>query len=301
MKVTILIACMLWAGNIYAQHAKQTKDETISQPAVEAPSKYVITRNIDTAIGKIYPNAYKKQDSVVGFYQTYFVNDLVKPGDINHPVYQSFMKKAEVQAPEVKAKIAESLKKEKGVKRSMLGTLEYLTDVSDYTFQAIPVYYIVPNIVMYDTGVNAAEYYNLDTSKVLYVVLKGRQLVGTALKSPVSGYRLLDTSVSDSVAYGAIAAMGKQPVGFQQRIALDPAGVGGARDIFGYVKSGHLFFYYYEEYPGARETNGKVDYSSVNVNHTLLPAEAYFAGNSNICVLQGLIDSHYNAQKRLRK
>lgn len=280
----ILVFPALMAGMAYGQ---VTKAVGLVKPDT------TVVRNKETALTKKYPNSYIRQESVIARYKPFFVKDISRPGDIKTGAYTAYVRHAGAQLPVVEKALPQRLKESSAGRAKLLAHVKDTADIHACTLVPVPAYYLTPNVVQYQSGESIALYFALDTSKVIYALLKNNQLVGMVLYHQGRS-RLLDISKADSISYAAVLELHEKPVAFLNHIAINPADVGGVISNFGYVKNNRILFSTYDEKTyRLTDMKGNASEPKTEITYTIEPAEAYFARGGSQSVLQQIVQRYY--------
>lgn len=280
----ILALPVLMAGVAYGQVAKE---------GWKVRPDTTILRNKETGLTKKYPNSYNRQDVVVARYKPYFIKDFSKPGDFKTGAYTAYTRHAGSQLPVVEKALPQRLKESSAGRAKLLAHLKDTAEIHSCILVPVPAYYLTPNVVQYQSGENITSYFALDTSKLIYALVKNNQLVGMVLHHQGRS-RLLDVSKADSISYAAVLEQREKPVAFLNHIAIDPANVGGVISNFGYVKDNRIIFSTYDEKTFRLEdVHGNTSAPQTEITYTLEPAEAYFAKGGSQSVLQQIVQRYY--------
>ena len=124
---------------------------------------------------------YTRQDSMVAFFEPYFVTDICAPDDYEHPAYKRFMAEAAImedsvreRLPAVVARALESLSRYQEEESIRLRKI----DAKTCRIVPIPVYSLTPNAVLYAGSAPIHSFFNLDTSHTRYFIYQDFDLVG---------------------------------------------------------------------------------------------------------------------------
>ncbi len=255
--------------------------------STKAPQDSIIVIRKELSLTKKFENRYKRNEQAATKLSPHFIKEISSPNKSNSIAFLNHMKLGAYEVNNVKRVLIASMKKRRVLREAMSPFITDSADFVKYTIRQIPTYYLSPNVVNYKDGDNIAEYYQLETAKLKYMILKGKQLIGfmNYANGESTFYKASKFQIE---AYSQIESLTTNPVALKQVIAVDPANVGGDVSMFGYVTNGRLIFSFYEEGYRSRENEpNKVIKQKI---YTLQVAEAFFAGNPSFPILQQWIN-----------
>ncbi|WEK18519.1 MAG: hypothetical protein P0Y49_17150 [Candidatus Pedobacter colombiensis] len=172
-------------------------------------------------------------------------------------------------------------------------------NLKKYTIVHLPVYYLTPNIALFKDGENIAKYYNLETGRLKYAIVKNGTLFG--LIDYYNGEtKLIPVSKADSIGYSEIIKLEKTPIAFKNFIAKDPNNVGGKIEMFGYLLDDHIIFSMYYEQERGQELPEKVDKTTFIKTYRMELAESFYSSEKEYPIIKQFIDSSYESLRHFK-
>lgn len=189
-----------------------------------------------------FPGGYKNDSSMIKFFSPYFTSDICEPGNTKHHTYQKFSSDAKRSANDALIKLSQTIQAgDVKTKKEIEARLKNSNDLKNCRLEQVMVYYLTPNVVLYDTSSNIKRFYNLDTSNITYKILKGNKIIG--IVNYKNGKSIFKSFYDfDSLSYYQVLFLKKKPIALKNDFNLSEINVAGRyMDCFGYIsKENHL-------------------------------------------------------------
>jgi hypothetical protein len=258
----------------------------------------IINVKVDTIITN-HRNLYVRQQNIVDAYSSYFDKDIIHPGDFSHPVYKEHLMKANTLKQKVKAELLERVKNYPSQFAKL--KLKNEEDFKNCELVVLPVYYLTPNVVSYNNELNLTPFFNLDTSCIIYRLVKNNQVIG------IIGYKngrsfLSHFDASDSLSYNQLIAMHQEPVAFITHIFSKKEHSNSNYTDLGYFSNGHIIFCMcYQGRSTEHWTGSTVTKQLFEKSIYIVSAEAYYLGSDSTThgaiLHQGALLDYINSRK----
>ncbi|HEV8271827.1 MAG TPA: hypothetical protein VGQ04_11020 [Chitinophagaceae bacterium] len=248
MKVlTIVTMVNIWVVFFYqlpkdavvfkGQSLTEFKSDTI--PRVDTQKTYTY----DTTItANSFPKGNKNDSAIVKFFNPYFVNDICEPGNTKHHAYQKFSSDAKRSSNDALIKLSQNIQAgDVKTKKEIEASLKDINNLKNCRLEQLMVYYLTPNVVLYDMSSNIKRFYNLDTTSITYIILKGNKIIG--IMNYKKGKSIFKPFYDfDSLSYYQVLFLKKKPIALKNDFKLSEINVSGRyMDCFGHIsKENHL-------------------------------------------------------------
>ena len=177
----------------------------------------------DTIAKPSYPKINYLPYNDLSVIQKYFINDIIAPGDTMHPIYKKYIKASNDSIPTVMKSLKEKMGRwlrfypsAGGMRaKDLIDRIGGISEIEKCQIKPILNYKLTPNVVLYKTGENIKNYFNLDTTKFFYAIFKNNKLVGLLFKRKYGDIVLTDCSVDYHIAnYDFIKSVNKENESF---------------------------------------------------------------------------------------
>jgi hypothetical protein len=267
----------------------------------------IVKKKTELSFGKVFPNNYKREESVVQILRPYRVSEMINPTNRSHPLYRARMKNADETLNTAKSDIAKRMKASKTI-RERLSQVNIFneTDLNAVKFIYLPMYALTANIADFKNGENIAKYYTLGLGGFKYLMLRDNKLIGyldyyveSDQKTAFFLARPREVEIVDQ-----LLKLGKTPVGFGRTISTEIKYVGAGNGyMLGYVEQGHIVFVYYQEsivQQSGFDSNVSPDPRFYKF-YTTETAESFFSGSDNRSTINSWLDATVDNLKKYPK
>lgn len=216
----------------------------------------VISKKYDTIPpGEGYNLAYEQDSSIVALFRPYFEKSICKPGDYNNPVYLNFMEKGAREASAVQARFENLLSRD----TSLLWrrTEGRIRNLENCRLRMLPVYYLSANVVLYKRGDNLTDFFTLDTTVLIYKVVRNNKVMALIESQGASVGARPYSPDGESLNYDYVQSLRKEPIAIDPRLQIP--GINTSHTFlkyFAYVKNDHLIIVQYSKYDCEQVSGG---------------------------------------------
>lgn len=285
-KIALIAVFLLLAAYGHGQTGK-TDQENIRIDTIKGSGNKldtIITRKTEFSFNKTFPNNYKRDETVVQALRPYMVSEIVDPGNQSHPIYLGHLSEARQRLPEARLALLQCIKTGKMSREYMSKyNLANETDLNSITFLHIPVYYVTPNVALFQIGENVAKYYNLAIGGFTYLMFRNNRLVGY-LNFFNGNSNIVWMPDFITGGYTQIKKLGKKPIVLNLEVhTTNPKSTKGHINLFGYMDHGHLIYSRYDEGIIKKVAMDAVaePYAFFKKSYTLETAESFLFGNQS--------------------
>jgi len=301
-KIALIVAFLLLAAYGHGQTGR-IGQENVRIDTIKGRGNAldtVIRRKTDLSFNKTFPSNYKRDESVVETLRPYLVSDIVDPGDQWHPFYLGHLREARQRLPEARLALLQCIKTGKMSREYMSKhSLANEADLNSITFLHIPVYYVTPNVALFQIGENVAKYYNLATGGFTYLMFRNNRLVGYLnFYNGTSNIVWMPNFITGG--YTQIKKLGKKPIVLNLEVhTTNSKSTKGHINLFGYMDHGHLIYSLYDE---GIIKNVAMDaiaepYTFFLKSYTLETAESFLFGNPSRSTINQWLENAVNRLK----
>lgn len=221
---------------------KQQSDTLTVGQAFTNDQSFFSYKNYNSTIENLkYQIEYVKQQALINFFTPLFDTKICEPGDYTDPAYLAFKQNADKIVANLKSSILKLANSEPGTSTKLKKHIGGAAELNACKIQFIPIYYLTYNVVRYKKGENMIKYFNLDTSKIIFRVLKDNKLL--ALIRYQHGFSsILEVIGRDSINYNQVMTARQDPIGLEDNLLLPKYRSSSAISTFGYVFNNQLFY-----------------------------------------------------------
>ena len=260
----------------------------------------------DTIIKNNFNSDYIRQQNIIDLFSPFFEKDICEPGNYNHPKYRSFISHANSLIANTKRKIWENIRQNPKYKSACHDTsieplAEQMRDISELkncTFIPLPVYYPTLNIVLYSNEPNIKQFFDLDTSAIIYRVFKNNKMIGFIKRFTNGVSKIQCYYPEDSLSYNMVVELNKEPIGIKRNSFK------GSFENFGCLINNHLVFALCSQGNEKRvnENTGEIVKDVFNREcHMITADEYYLNSNSGRSYLSKWVEDVYEVLKIKRE